>query len=329
VADGKVFTLNTQAEIQAFDMQTGKRLWKRDVIKQGEDEVVIGGGLAFSGDRVFVTAGFNEVLALNPDNGDILWRSQTKSPIRAAPSAIPGRVFVTTMDNQTFALNAENGQRLWSHRGLDSDAGILGAATPAITRDAVFTTYSSGEIYALQIDTGMELWMQNLSPLARIAGRTMLSDIRALPIFDNGVVYTTSLSNRMSAIDARTGTALWQIPVGSANTPWVSGNRIFIVDTNGTLLSINRENGNVVWQNALPRYEDPDDREDLISWQGPVLAGGRLLVFGSNGEVQEHSPVNGDTIRTWDAGGEVKLPAAVASETLFILNEDGRVSAWK
>jgi len=329
VADGRAFTLNNDAEVMAFDLQTGQELWTQEVMKRGEDEVVLGGGIAFSGDHVFVTAGFNEILALAPDTGEILWRAATKSPIRAAPSAIPGRVFVTTLDNQTLAFNADNGTPLWSHRGLDSEAGILGAATPALTRDAVYTTYSSGEIYALQIDTGLELWVQNLSPLARVAGRTIMSDIRALPVFDDGIVYATSLSNRMNAIDARTGQPIWQASIGSVTTPWVSGNRIFMVETGGTLISLDRESGDVLWQYPLPRFEDEEDREDPITWQGPVLAGGRLIVFGSHGEAQAHNPTSGDRIETWDVDGDIKLPVAIAEQTLYTIDDDGRLSAWR
>jgi outer membrane protein assembly factor BamB len=329
IADNMVFTLNTRAEVTAFDQKSGKKLWEKDIIRQGEDEVVIGGGLAFSGGKLFATNGFNEVIAMDPSDGRILWRADTKSPIRAAPAAIPGRVFVTTLDNQTLAFNATNGQRLWSHRGLSGNAGILGAATPAITRDAVFTAYNSGEVYALQIDTGLELWVQNLSPLARVAGRTMMSDIRALPVADNGVIYATSLSNRMSAIDARTGEPVWQSPIGSATTPWVSGNRLFAVETQNTLVSLNIKNGDVVWQTPLPQFEDAEDRDDPISWQGPLLAGGRLMVFGSHGVVQEHNPTNGEIIREWDARGDVRLPVAVADQTLFMIDEDGDLSAWQ
>ena len=329
VADGKVFTLNTRAEVIAFDQKKGRKLWEQNIIRQGEDEVVIGGGLAFSGGKLFAANGFNEVLAMDPADGRILWRADTKSPVRAAPAAIPGRVFVSTMDNQTLAFNAADGKRLWSHRGLSGDAGVLGAATPAVTRDAVFTAYNSGEVYALQIDTGMELWVQNLSPLARVAGRTMMSDIRALPVEDNGVVYATSLSNRMSAIDARTGESLWQVPIGSATTPWVSGNRIFVIETQNTLVSLNKETGDVIWQNPLPQFEDPDDRDDPVSWQGPVLAGGRLMIFGSHGVVREHNPVNGDIIREWDSKGDIRIAPAFAEQTLYLIDEGGTVSAWQ
>lgn len=328
MADGKVFTLNNDSEVYAITADNGDLLWTKDVLKPGEDEVVIGGGLAYSGGRLFVTNGFNEIVCLNPKNGEILWRTETKNPVRAAPAAVPGRVFITTMDNQTIAFDADNGKKIWSHRGLNSEAGVLGAATPAVIRDAVITAYSSGEIYALQINTGLELWSENLSPLARVAGKTTLSDIQALPVVDSGVVYAASYTNRMNAIDGRTGEVLWQAPIGTASIPWISGNRIYVIETQGTLVSVDRNTGNIVWQTALQRFEDEDDREDVIYWQGPVLAGKRLLVFGSNGTAQSYNPIDGSFIREWDTNGDILVAPAIANENLYLLSNEGRVSAW-
>lgn len=329
MADGKIFVLNNDAEVVALNASTGAKLWDTNVIKSGEDETVIGGGIAFSGGMIFVTNGFNEVVALNPDNGAVLWRTETKIPIRAAPSAIPGRVFVVTMDNQTLALNSKNGEVLWKHRGLDSDAGVLGASTPAISRDAIITAYGSGEIYALQIDTGVELWSENLSPLARVAGRTALSDIRALPVIDGGVVYAASYTNRMNAIDARTGKILWQAPIGSASTPWVSGNRIYVVESQGTLVSLDRKDGHVMWQIALPRYEDVSDREGIIHWSGPMLADEKLIVFGSHGEAHMYNPLDGSLMNEWDIDSDVFVMPALAKGGLYTLGNEGRVKAWR
>lgn len=328
VADDKVFTLDTNTTVQAVDARTGKRIWSQRVIKKGEDPV-IGGGLAFSGGTLFVTNGFNEVLALNPANGDIVWRTLIDGPTRAAPAAVPGRVFVVTMDNKTIALDSTTGKVMWRHIGLTETAGVLGSATPAVTRDSVITAYSSGEIYALRIENGQELWGDNLSPLARAAGRLTLSDIRALPVVFENHVYAVSYANRMAAIDMRTGRPVWQANIGSIATPWVSGNRIFVISTENTLVSMDRMTGQLLWQKPLPQYQKPDSREGAIIWQGPILAGNRLIALSSNGLAQEFNPVDGEIIREWKLDGDVTLAPAVANGTLYTVNSNGRLTAWR
>jgi len=325
MADGTIFTLNNDAEIVAFDANNGDELWDHDIIKTGEDEVVIGGGLAFSGGQLFATNGFNEVIALNPKNGNILWRTDTKAPIRAAPSAMPGRVIISTMNNETIALNSKTGERLWSHRGLSSEAGLLGSSTPALTRDAVITAYSSGEIYALQIDTGLELWSVNLSPLTRISGQSSITDIRALPVVEKGIVYAASSKNRMHAIDIRTGQTTWQTALGTNTTPWISGNRLFVIDARGTLVSIDKDSGNGLWQTDLDQFDD----DDRIQWTGPILANNRLIVIGSHGEAHDYNPQDGSFIRSWDIDKNVMLAPALANETLYLLSDSGRLRAYR
>jgi outer membrane protein assembly factor BamB len=298
-------------------------------VKKGEDETVIGGGIAYSGGRLYVTNGFNEILALKPDTGRILWRTETPDTLRGAPSAVPGRVFVSGMNNKTFALDSASGQILWQHSGLTGGTSVLGASTPAIDKDAIITAYTSGEVYALRIENGQELWAENLSPIARAAGQSLLTDIRALPVIDKGAVYSVSNANRMAAIDMRTGLPKWQVSIGSSQTPWVSGNRTYVIGSQSSLIALDNENGDIIWQQALPKYEDPDDREGLMVWSGPILAGNRLLAFSSEGLAIEFNPLDGSIIRRWDTDGDVMLPVAIADETLYIVTENGVVSAWK
>ena len=329
MADGKIFTLNNDVEIYAFNAQNGKKIWQQDIIKKGEDEPVIGGGIAFSGGKIFATNGFNELVAINATDGQILWRTDTKIPVRAAPSALLDRVFVTTMDNQTIAFNSQNGEKIWSHRGLSSEAGILGAATPAIGRDVVISAYGSGEVYALQMDTGLELWSENLSPLAKMAGQTSLSDIRALPVIDGGQIYAASYSDRMSAIDERTGQPVWSKTIGTGSTPWVSGNRIYIIESQGAIVSMNRNDGDVIWQSPLPAFEDEKDREGVIRWKGPYLAGERLIAIGSHGIAQSYNPVDGTLIDSWKTDGDIRLSPAFANGVMYTVSKDGKLAAWK
>ena len=232
------------------------------------------------------------------------------------------------MNNKTVAYDASNGELLWQHSGLTGGTSILGASTPAIDKDAVITAYTSGEIYALRIENGQELWGENLSPIAKAAGASGLSDIRALPVIDKNIVYTVSNANRLAAIDMRTGTSIWQASIGSSTTPWVSGNRIYVIGSQNTLIALDNQNGNVMWQTALARFEDPEDREGIITWQGPVLAGNRLIAFSSNGKAQEFNPIDGTVIRSWKSNGDVMLPPAVANRTLYTLSENGTLSAW-
>jgi len=328
-ADGRVFALDTDARVRAFDAATGKTLWTAKAKPEKEDDPVIGGGVAFSGGRIFVTAGFNEVVALNPNDGSELWRAKTPGAVRSAPSAMPDRVYVVTLDNQTIALNAEDGKELWTHQGLTETTGLLGAASPAANRDIVLPAYSSGEIYALQAETGMTSWTDTVAPMARSGMGAAFSDIRGLPVIDRGTVVAISYAGRIAAIDERTGERRWDARIGGTQTPFLAGNRIFLVSSDSAVQSLDLGNGKINWTTQLSQYADPEDLEGALVWYGPILAGGRLITVSSGGNAVDIDPASGSIIREWSTGQNVIAPPIVAGETLFLLSSNGTLTAWK
>ena len=328
MAEGIIVTLDAKGFVRGFSVKGGKQLWSVDARVKDEDETVIGGGVALSAGSAYVTAGYNEVIALDTQEGSIQWRAALSAPTRAAPAIAEGRVFVVTLDNRITAFSAATGTRLWQHQGLETAAGLLGMATPAINRDLVFAAYSSGEIYALNVENGASLWSDNLSALQRRGSRASLSDIRALPVVDKGMVFVVSAGGRTVAIDERTGERIWETGIGGTQTPFISGNRVFLIDLKQRLISLDRITGRLVWETQLQPFKDMEDREGAILWSGPVLAGGQLLAFSNAGQSVIIDPVTGDV--TGDGGVDIRttIPPIIAGETLYLLSQNGQLTAW-
>ncbi len=329
VVDGLVFTMDTDSRLSAFDVVSGKLLWDTDVADPDEDDTVISGGIGYANGVLFVTNGFNELLSVNPKSGDMNWRKKLPAPARAAPTIMDGRVFVTTLDNRLIALSATDGAMLWEHRGLNETAGLLGAASPAASRDIVIPVFSSGEVTALRVENGSVAWSDNLSNLRRFGGLSGLADIKGLPVIDKGLVVAISYSGRLVAIDERSGTRVWQREIGGSQTPWLAGNHVFVLSSDNELIAMGRDNGVIRWVTDLPRFEDADDKEGPIVWTGPILAGGRLILAGSRGRILEIIPETGKPLGQWSVGETVSIPPVIAGGTLFILTEDGMLSAFR
>lgn len=330
VVDGRVFTLDTESMLSAFNVNNGNMLWRQDVSSEQEDEPVIGGGIAFSAGALYVTNGFNEILSVNPANGDVLWRKKLPAPARAAPTIIDRRAYVTLLDNRILSLDATNGEALWEYRGLGEIAGLLGAASPGANRDIVVPVFSSGEITALRVENGSVAWSDNLSSLRNFGGLASLSDIRGLPVLDRGLVFAISFGGRLVAIDERTGARIWQREIGGSQTPWVAGENVFVASSDNQLVALGRENGVIRWVTDLPRYEDPEDSDKPITWIGPILAGNRLIVIGTDGHIIETNPENGQVIREWQVNeGGFSIPPLVAGGVLYVLTQNGQLLAYK
>jgi outer membrane protein assembly factor BamB len=133
----------------------------------------------------------------------------------------------------------------------------------------------------------------------------------------------------MVALELNTGQRIWEINVAGISTPWVAGDWIFVVTDSAQLLAIARATGRVKWMSQLKRWRKEKSKQGPISWVGPVLAGDRLILANNEGEVVNVSPLDGSVQSTVDTKMAVSLPLVVANDTLFILHDEGRLTAWR
>jgi len=70
VADGKVFVLDTQAEVTALDAATGKRLWRVRVSPEDARTDTLGGGIAYGDGKVFVSSIENALRIRTEETGE-------------------------------------------------------------------------------------------------------------------------------------------------------------------------------------------------------------------------------------------------------------------
>jgi outer membrane protein assembly factor BamB len=329
IANGMVFTLDTNSRVRAFHDQTGRMEWETSVKHKVEKESVISGGLAFDGNVLFVTSGYNEVLALNPANGEIYWRSTISAASRAAPTIKDGRVYITAMNNNVMALDASNGKVLWEYQGVGETTGLLGAASPAVDEGLVISAQSSGELVALRTENGSVAWQDALANSLQLGGMVGLADIRGLPVVYGDAVIAVSYGGKIVAINKKTGTRVWQQEISSAETPWAAGNAVYVLSGEHQLIALSIMSGEVLWIANVPKYEKPKERKGYIAWTGPVMAGGRLILTGTAGRIIEFDPADGTELTRWKVGGTINISPVVANGALYLLTSDGTLLAYR
>jgi outer membrane protein assembly factor BamB len=329
VVDGRVYTMDSQAIVTAFDAGTGRQIWRSDLEPEDEDSGYFGGGIAYGDGRIYVTTGFSRLFALDAASGSPIWEQAVIAPFRGGPTFSEGRLYAISVDNQLHALDAATGEPLWSHGGIQETAGLLGGVSPAANASLVIPAYSSGEVFALLTENGRVLWSDSLAAVQRVDPIADLADIRGLPVLDRDLVIAVSNSGRMVAIDQRRGQRAWDIEVGGVNTPWVAGGFIYVVTNEAQVAAISREDGRIYWVQNLQRFEDEEDREDPITWYGPVLAGERLILAGTNGRMALLSPYDGEILRELELPGKTAVPPIVAGGTLYIVTDGADLLAYR
>lgn len=330
VSGGKVFTLDSKGLARAFSTENGERLWSFDTTPEDRDDETMGGGVATDGKKVFVTTGFGEVLALAANNGSVIWRKHIGKPLRSAPTLAKNRVYVVSIDNELTALSALDGSILWHHNGIAESAILMGSSSPAVQDDGVFVAYGSGELFNLRAQNGRVAWSDMLSVPEKVGALPAIADIRGLPVVNNGRVYAISHSGRMAALDLRTGDRAFDIDIGGINTPLVIGSAIFIVDNDNTLICLSRVGGRVAWMKQLQRLEDDEDKSSSpVFWWGPIMAGNKLWLTNSLGQLTSYSPENGEKISELDVAGKFFIPPIASDGMLFTIADNGTLIALR
>ena len=234
-----------------------------------------------------------------------------------------------SQDNQILAINAADGATQWTEAAAVQTAGVFGVAAPAIAQATVVSGYSSGDLVAYRYENGRTLWGDALSRTSVNTSVSTLSDIDADPVIDGGRVFAIGQGGRMVSLELVTGQRIWELNIAGISTPWVAGEWVFVVTDEAKLLCVSRATGKVRWVSQLQRYRKNKSKNGPVSWTGPVLAGERLILASSEGDLAYVSPADGKVAGTQNIGAPVFLSPVVANSTLYILDNSGRISAFR
>jgi outer membrane protein assembly factor BamB len=242
---------------------------------------------------------------------------------------VEGRLFVTTIQDRMLALATDDGRQLWSYQAANPATSLLGRPAPAYTDGLVVGGFGSGELATLHAESGTAVWTDTLTTSVGSRGLVDVSAVRGLPVVSDGKVYAMSVGGLAAAIDLPSGRRLWEREVAGEDSPWAAGSWLFIVSLEQKIAALNRDDGRVAWVTELPRWTDPEKQKDPITWFGPLLAGDRLVVAGTNNQALAVSPYTGEILGQQKLSGAASLGPIVAGGTVFVVTDDGRLLALR
>jgi outer membrane protein assembly factor BamB len=265
VSDGVVYSeahVTGGVAIEAWDEQTGAFLWATPTITLANNFAV--------SDGVLVAADFfGDLVGFSTVDGSQLW-SSASGGMSAQPVIANGVVYVDYGHIQ--ALDLHTGAILWTGQPLD-DLSRSGP-TVGVNGTEVFQ-YAGGSIYAFATGDGHLLWSTACTtPGANGGDRS--------PMVLHGVVY----DGAGCALDATTGTPVWNIPTSrvSITNDATAGTRIFAGyewGTNGhtydRMAALDRHTGGVLWYHDVLSDLNPGGLGE-----GPIVANGLVYFTDRN-----------------------------------------------
>ena len=164
--------------------------------------------------------GTNSVVALDPNNGEVLWqrthhKDEAASGTYNRPAVDDGIVFVTAWPQQATAYRADTGQQHW-HRELEEMMVLQPVATD---EGVVIPTRESVQLRARS--DGSLLWKRNLDGNAT----------DSTPAVANGTIFVADERESLHALSLATGETRWTAPFDGKTTPVVADDRVYAVDS--------------------------------------------------------------------------------------------------
>jgi outer membrane protein assembly factor BamB len=272
VIDGRrVYTLSRLGIIHCLDAQTGSLIWMRDIIA------------AFAGHRpewdlsasplidqeklILCPGGANAaVVALDKNTGATIWKGGGSeepgyaTPVQATINNRPAYIIFTA--KSLLAVDAKTGATLWNYPWKTS-CGV-NAATPIVFGNFVYITSAYGfgsELLDISQHAPRLIWHQK-----EIESRF------STPIYADGYLYSTTITNHLICVNARTGVIEWR------QTGFELGGMVAI---DGMLIVGDGKTGAFALMKLTPSgYQEYGNITPLggQSWTAPIIADGMLIV---------------------------------------------------
>ncbi|HEY5921375.1 MAG TPA: PQQ-binding-like beta-propeller repeat protein [Kofleriaceae bacterium] len=277
-------------------------------------------------DRGMLYIGTNDgfLVALDAQTGAEKWRYQSRGPIGQTPASTGDLIVFANEADQIVAVDAINGKFKWQYKSETPEEYTLrGHAGVTIDGELIYTGFSNGTLVALRRDTGSVAWSTSLK-----ADADRFMDVDATPIVFEGVLYASSSSGGVYAMDKGTGLVRWRLPFYDAAMPSATGNvggiasdgkaiYVSVADLGTYAIDLS---GNVLWRVGARGGGEPAE---------PVVFGDMIVYSLASAGLFVAERKTGNTLEYFDPGDGISAqPTITGDGRLFVMSNRGILYAF-
>lgn len=311
----RAYAAGRKGDVVAWSVDSGKRLWRTNT------KLALAGGPGIGDELVVVGSTFGDVVALDAATGKQKWKTRVNSEILAAPAIDGDLVVVRAVDGHVYALSSVDGSPRWNADQQVPRLSLRGTATPVILGDLVMCGFDNGRMLALNRRDGTTAWEATVSPPSGRTELERLVDIDSAIRSGGDDVYVVTYQGRLARIGKETGQVQWTREMSSYRGLAVDEDAVYVSTSNGEVVKIGRRTGVEMW------------RQKVLSnrrLSAPVVFGKQLVVADYEGYLHFFDIESGDLVARIGSGGDrVSQPPVVVGEEVLVVNDEGKVSAFR
>lgn len=260
VVGGRVFIMSSYGVVVCMDANDGKTLWKVDLFGQYGGRNIKWGvteNLLLDGNNLICTPGGTSanVIALNKNNGQLVWKSKGVGEKSAycSPALIERggkKIIVTQTESHIVGIDATNGNLLWKHH--QPNRYSVHANTPL---------YHDGQIYCVsgygQGSVMLQLSADGTSVKELWRNKTHDNRMGGFVLYDGRIYGSGDFSRTWVCLDWKTGTELFTEKILKNGNIILSDDMLYCYDEGGyvALVEPRTDKFNVVSKFEVPYGE--------------------------------------------------------------------------
>jgi outer membrane protein assembly factor BamB len=330
VSDERVFVANHKGTVDAFALETGKRVWRAQL------KAPLSGGPTAGHGMVAVGTSKGEIILLSESDGSVLWRVRVNSEILSGPALGEDLVVARTVDGKMHGFAAKTGTENWVVDQQVPKLSLRGTSAPVLSGDLAITGFDNGRVVAINRNNGTTVWD---NPIGQPHGSTELArliDVDAPVVVEGDDVYTVAFQGRVVHITRDTGQITWNHDLSSYRGLAVDADSVYVSTADGDVVRLDRKNGTEQWtQKALERreltapvayegYAVVADAGGIIHWLNP--ADGEILARAQVDKSPGHKPVTSKGI---SIKRRISTEPIAAGGLLLVFSDSGVLSAFR
>lgn len=309
---GDVFVANPQGRVAALDAESGSSHWTAEL------DIRISGGVG-SGEGLVMVGGLDgEVVALDRRDGSEVWRARVGSEVLAPPRATAGVAVVRTIDGGVTGLSTATGNTRWHLTRDEPSLTLRGSSPPLLDQGVAVLGYSDGRLAAINVAEGTTLWEVAVARPSGTNEVERMVDIDAAPVLRGSVLYAVSFQGNVTAYELGANRIMWSADVSSYADFDVDGDDLYLSDSQGRVHAFDRATGEKNWvQVQLLRR----------ALSGPAALGDYVVAGDYEGYLHVMARSDGSLVGRRDFGDRITVQPLVRGERLFVMTDDGELSA--
>jgi outer membrane protein assembly factor BamB len=338
-----------------------KRLWSASVDDKKAEVLRLGLGLAVAGERVYAAGHRGDVVALDANNGHLVWHTRTRAPLAGgtaaggglvligasdgelfalsaadgtirwkvrlngevlAPAAITERLIaVRTVDGKLHALSPGDGRELWSQEQQVPRLSLRGTASPVIAGELVLCGFDNGKVLAVNMGDGSVQWEATITPPHGRTELERLADIDSAVIVSGQDVYAIGFQGRAAMLALETGQVWWSHELSSYRGITLDDDALYIATADGEVVALKTRTGAEIW------------RQKALLHRGLAalaVMDKAIVTADFQGYVHWLDKSNGALAARFGTGkGRISNAPVVSGERVFVVNDRGQISAFR